>query len=192
MTDDTPSAGSSAASPGASAAALPPVSPRRSAAWSVTWRILYRLIRLLDPLLRSWIANGLPGFDGVVELRFPGRRSGRPRHVLVTLLSHDGRWYVGHPNGLTNWQRNIEATGWVDVEPPAAHGPRFTAERLGPGPERDAVIAATGAQQFFPANVLYRRSRRHIAAVGIYHRLDPILAGAVPSRPAAPTTEGVR
>jgi len=65
----------------------------------------------------------------------------------------------------------------ADVEPPAAHGPRFTVERLGPGAERDAVIAATGAQQFFPANVLYRRSRRHIAAVGVYHRLDPIPGG---------------
>lgn len=200
MTDDAPSADSSGASsgaspgasPGASVAALALVRPRRSAAWGVTWRILYRLIRLLDPLLRSWIANGLPGLDGVVELRFVGRRSGRPRHVLVTLLGHDGRWYVGHPNGLTNWQRNIEAAGWVDVEPPAAHGPRFTVERLGPGPERDAVIAATGAQQFFPANVLYRRSRRHIAAVGVYHRLDPNPAGADLSRPAVPATEGVR
>ena len=30
----------------------------RSAVWSLVWRILYRLIRLLDPVLRSWIANG--------------------------------------------------------------------------------------------------------------------------------------
>lgn len=163
-----------------------------SAAWSITWRILYRLIRLLDPLLRSWIANDLPGFDGVVELRFVGRRSGRPRRVLVTLLVEDGRWYVGHPNGPTNWQQDIEAVGWVDIEPSGAHGPRFTAARLGPGPERDAVIAATGAQQFFPANVLYRRSRRHIAAVGVYHRLEPIPAGAAQFGAAAPTIEGVR
>lgn len=163
-----------------------------SAAWSVTWRILYRLIRLLDPLLRSWIANGLPGFDGVVELRFPGRRTGRPRRMLVTLLSHDGRWYVGHPNGLTNWQRNIEAAGWVDVEPSGADGPRCAVTRLDAGPERDAVIRATATQQFFPANVVYRAARRHIAAVGVYHRLDPIPAGAVPTRPAATTTEGVR
>lgn len=184
MTNDASSAPSSAAAP--------PMRPRRSAAWSVTWRILYRLIRLLDPLLRSWVANGLPGFDGVVELRFPGRRTGRPRRILVTLLSHDGRWYVGHPNGPTNWQRNVEAAGWVDVEPPAAHGSRFTVERLGDGPERDAVIVATGAQQFFPANVLYRRSLRHIAAVGVYHRLDPLSADAVPTRAAGPSTEGVR
>ncbi|HUQ77415.1 MAG TPA: hypothetical protein VM427_00915 [Patescibacteria group bacterium] len=169
-----------------------PLRPRRSAIWSIIWRVLYGLIRIVDPLLRSWIANGLPGFDGVVELRFVGRRSGRPRRMLVTLLSHGGRWYVGHPNGPTDWQRNIEATGWVDVEPPGAGGPRFAVTRLGPGPERDAVIRATATQQFFPADVVYRAAQRHIAAVGTYHRLEPISGGSVPSQPAAPQPEGVR
>ncbi|MDQ3127141.1 MAG: hypothetical protein M3Q66_01610 [Chloroflexota bacterium] len=167
-----------------------PLRPRRSAVWAVVWRILYRLIRVLDPLLRSWIANGLPGLDGVVELRFPGRRTGRPRRILITLLRHDGHWYVGHPNGLTNWQRNIEAAGWVDVEPSGADGPRFAVTRLEHGPERDAVIRATGTQQFFPANVIYRAAQRHVAAIGIYHRLDPISGDRTPPPPAA--TQGAR
>ena len=146
----------------------------RSVAWSVVWRILYRLIRLIDPVLRSWIANGWPGLDGVVEVRTVGRRTARPRRVLVTLLGRNGNWYLGHPNGLTNWQRNAEAAGWLEIEPAAAHGARFSVARLAPGPERDAVIDATGVQQFFPANVVYRLARRHIRAVGVYHRLDPI------------------
>ena len=158
-------------------AAGPPLGgrvPGRSAIWSAVWRILYRLIRLLDPLLRSWMAHGLPGLDGVVEVRSIGRRSGRERRVLVTVLRLAGRWYVGHPNGLTSWQRNGEAAGWLAIDPPAAHGSRFAVVRLAPGPERDAVIAATGDQQFFPANLVYRLARRHIAAVGVYHRLEPI------------------
>lgn len=159
----------------------PPLRPRRSVLWSIVWRVLYRLIRILDPLLRSWIAHGLAGFDGVVELRFPGRRTGRPRRLLVTLLSHEGRWYIGHPNGLTNWQRNIEAAGWVDVEPSGADGPRFAVTRLGAGPERDAVIRATATQQFFPADVVYRAARRHVAAVGVFHRLDPIGGRPLPA-----------
>ncbi|MBA2720872.1 MAG: hypothetical protein H0U52_16765 [Chloroflexi bacterium] len=169
----------------------PPLLPRRSAVWNLIWRILYRLIRLLDPLLRSWLANGLPGLEGVVELRFLGRRTGRSRRVLATLLSHEGRWYVGHPNGTTSWQRNIEAAGWVDVEPSGADGPRFAVTRLEPGPERDAVIRVAAVQQFFPANVVYRASQRHIAAAGVYHRLEPHLAE---QRPAAPTlnSEGAR
>ena len=169
-----------------------PLRPRRSVVWSIVWRGLYRLIRILDPLLRSWIANGLPGFDGVVELRFPGRRSGRTRRMLVTLLSHHGRWYVGHPNGMTNWQRNIETAGWVDIEPSGADGPRFAVTRLRPGPERDGVIRATATQQFFPANVVYGAAQRHIAAVGVYHRLDPMTDDAVPAPLPVPSTEGVR
>ena len=134
--------------------------PRRSAAWSLAWRAGYRLARLLDPLIRSWVANDLPGLDGVVELRFVGRRTGRRRRVR-------------HPNGETAWLRNIAASGWLEVDPAAAHGRRFRVERLPPGAERDAVIEATARQQPFPANLLYRAARRHVAAVGVYVRLVP-------------------
>jgi deazaflavin-dependent oxidoreductase (nitroreductase family) len=139
----------------------------------VVWRASYRFVRLLDSLIRSWVANDLPGLDGIVELRFVGRRTGRPRRTLITLLGHDGRWYVGHPNGEAAWLRNIEASGWVEIDPPASDGARFRVERLAPGTERDAVIRATERQQPFPADLLYRAAQRHIAAVGVYVRLTP-------------------
>lgn len=170
-----------------------PLRPRRSAAWSVVWRVSYRFIRLIDPLIRSWIANDLPGLGGTIEIRSVGRRSGLPRRALLTLLSVNGAWYVGHPNGEAAWVRNAEASGWVDVEPPGRHGPRFRAVRLVDGPERDGVIRATASQQPFPANLLYRAAQRHIAAVGVYHRLDPI-DSSVAGEPADPTaaTQGDR
>ena len=178
---------------------MPSLRPRRSAVWSIVWPVLYRLIRILDPVIRSWSVSELPGFDGVVELRVPGRRSGRIRGTLVTLLLHDGQWYVGHPNGVTNWQRNAEAAGWVDMEPAGALGPRFTVQRLPPGAERDSVIRATARQQFFPANVVYRAAQRHIAAVGVYHRLEPLTVDRSRSAsaargpdPADPLNEGAR
>jgi hypothetical protein len=155
-------------------AAVPPLRPRRSVGWSLVWRVGYRFVRLIDPLIRSWIANRLPGLGSTIEIRSIGRRTGRPRRILLTLLSVDGTWYVGHPNGEAAWVRNAEAAGWVEVEPPGHHGSRFRAIRLADGPERDAVIRATAAQQPFPANLLYRAAQRHIAAVGVYHRLDPI------------------
>ena len=154
------------------APAPPPV--RRSAAWSVAFRVMYRGLRLLDPLVRSWLAGGSPGLDGVVQLRYVGRRSGRPRRTLVTILDVDGRWYVGHPNGSAQWVRNIQAAGVVEIEPAGALGSRFAVVRLEPGAERDAVIRATWTQQPFPANHLYRAARRHVAAVGVYYRLEPI------------------
>ena len=171
--------------------------PRRSAAWSIAFRFSYRIIRLLAPLVRSAVANDVPGLNGIVEVRSTGRLTGRPRRTLLTLLSHDGAWYVGHPNGKAAWIRNAEAAGWVEVDPPGVHGARYAIQRLPDGPERDAVIRATATQQPFPANLLYRAAQRHIAAVGVYHRLDPIATGeraAAPGVAAArrPPAEGAR
>jgi hypothetical protein len=141
------------------------------------FRVSYRFIRALDPLVRSSVANGLPGLSGIVEVRTVGRRTGRPRRILLTLLRVGDAWYLGHPNGDAAWIGNALATGWVDVEPPAPTGPRHRVARLEPGAERDAVIRATWTQQPFPANVLYRLARRHVAAVGVFLRLDPIGSG---------------
>ena len=164
----------------------------RSAVWSLVFRAAYRLIRLLDPLLRSWLANGWPGLDGIVDLGTVGRRTGRPRRILATLITVDGHGYVGHPNGPSSWTKNIAAAGWVEVDPSGPSGPRYAVAPLPPGPERDGVIRATWAQQPFPANLLYRAAGRHVAAVGTYYRLDPIVADA-PSTAAArgdPPAEG--
>jgi hypothetical protein len=157
------------------------IQPRRSALWSVAWRAGYRLVRILDPLIRSWIANDLPGLNGIVELRFPGRRTGQPRRTLVTLLRSAGHWYVGHPNGDAAWVRNVGTAGWVEVEPAGADGARFAVQRLPPGEERDRVIRVTPSQQPFPASLLYRAARRHIAAVGVYYRLVPATGGSAPA-----------
>ena len=154
----------------------PPLRPRRSAIWNLTWWAIYRVMRTIDPLVRSWIANDLPGLGRVVEMRIIGRRTGRSRRILITLLSNDGSWYVGHPNGEAGWVRNAEASGWVEIEPPGRFGPRFSVHRLVDGRERDAVIRATVRQQPFPANLLYRATQRHVAAVGVYHRLEPLPA----------------
>jgi hypothetical protein len=154
------------------------------------FRVSYRLIRALDPVIRSWVANGLPGLSGVVEVRTVGRRTGRLRRTPLTILRVGDAWYLGHPDGDAAWIRNAEAAGWVDVDPPARSGPRQRVARLEPGPERDAVIRATWAQQPFPANLLYRLARRHVAAVGVYLRLDPAASGdAEPHEPASAASD---
>lgn len=148
--------------------------PRASAAWRLVFRVSYRIIRFAEPLVRWALAVGLPGLDGVVRISVPGRVTARTRRTLVTLLHVDGAWYIGHPNGSTGWTRNAEAAGWVEVDPPGPDGPRFAVHRLPAGPERDAVIGATWSQQPFPANLLYRAAARHVAAVGVYFRLEPV------------------
>ena len=127
------------------------------------------------------VANRLAGLGRIVEVRTVGRRSGRPRTVLVTLLTVDGRGYVGHPNGPAPWIRNVRAAGRVELDPPVPVGSRCATVELAEGPERDAVIRATWRQQPFPANLLYRAAARHVAAVGIYFRLEPFAEDAVVS-----------
>ena len=142
---------------------------RRSAFWSRWLPIQYRLIRLLDPLIRvQWRGFGL---GNVVELRVVGRRTGRPRAVLLGLLRDGDRWFLGHPNGDVPWTLNLEAAGTAEIvfKPPAAV--RVRATRLPVGAIRDRAIASTG-QHVFPGNVIYRLARRHIRAVGTYFLIE--------------------
>jgi hypothetical protein len=148
--------------------------PRRRASrvWSLLLRLEYAWLRLTDPLIRSAWRGG--GMGITVDLRVAGRRTGRPRAVLVGLIKVGGRWYVGHPNGEVGWTRNLAAAGAAVVAWPSRVSHRVRAERLPDGDERDAVILATAHQQPFPGNLVYRAARRHILASGVYFRLDPM------------------
>lgn len=148
---------------------MTPLPARRSVIWSSVFRVGYRVLRLIDPLLRSLVANDMPGLAGVVELWTVGRRTGLPRRTLITLLTVDGVAYAGHPNGTAAWIANAEAAGWARVGDGSLER-RVTVSPVPFGPERDAVIRSTWSQQPFPANVLYRAARRHVAAAGVYLR----------------------
>src|SRR3712207_1021196 len=92
---------------------LPAASP--SAGWRLAFRVLYRLLRLVDPLIRAWWRLRGPLLDRTVDVRVMGRRSGRPRPVLVTLLTVGGVSYVGHPDGEAPWARNVEAAAAFEL-----------------------------------------------------------------------------
>jgi hypothetical protein len=144
---------------------------------------MYRLIRLLDPLIRPLWRAGIPGLGQVVELRVPGRRTGRLRTMPVTLLTVGGAPYVGHPNGPAAWTRNLEAAATVDIVRRGNAPQTVKAIRVWAGPEREAVIRSTWSQQPFPANLVYAMARDHIRHAGVYYRLvDVPSEGASPAR----------
>ena len=140
--------------------------------WRAAFRIAYRLLRIIDPILRlAWRAR-LPGLGSTVDLVVRGRRSGRPRGTLLTLLSTDGTWYVGHPNGPSGWTRNLEAAGGATVLAGDGTGRAVRAVYLRDGSERTRVISLTPTLQPFPGNVLYALAQDHIQVVGVYFRLE--------------------
>jgi hypothetical protein len=157
---------------------------RGSAAWRWFWRIAYRFVRLADPPIRS-IMLWLPRFQPrAVDLEVAGRRSGRPRRVLLTLLTVGDAWFIGHPNGPAPWTRNLGAAGIAVLTLRDGRSVRVRAVRLWGGPEREAVIRATWSQQPFPANVAYALARRHVRRVGVYYRVLEL-----PESGAADTTD---
>ena len=145
---------------------------RRSRGWTVGWRLVYAILRVLDPILRvSWWSGGM-GITSRLSVR--GRRSGRSRSVLVGLLRVEDRLYVGHPNGEVDWTRNLDAARMALIKRPGLPELEMRAVRLPHGRERAAAIGITAQQQPFPGNVLYAAARRHILAVGVYFRLEPM------------------
>ena len=109
----------------------------------------------------------------IEEVIVVGRRTGRERRLLLSLYDVDGRWYVGHPNGSSQWVRNLIAAGECQVVRRDGIPVRVAAEELEPGPERDAVLDASGRQPA-PAGFVYRHARRHVDAAGRYFRLTPM------------------
>lgn len=140
-------------------------------AWATWWRGWYRLLRIVEiPLLRLALRRG---FANIVVLRVRGRRSGLERTVPLGLLRVGDRDYLGHPSGDTGWTLNLRAAGHASIA--SAHVPPRLVRPviLGPGPERDAVVAATHRQHPFPGNALYRLAAAHVAATGVFFRLEP-------------------
>jgi hypothetical protein len=158
---------------------------RGSVGWRWFFRVAYRLVRLADPLLRLVVRRTRRVLPRTVDLRVPGRRSGRMRRTLLTVLTVGDGSYIGHPNGAAAWTRNLEAAGVSELTARDGRIVRIRAVRLWSGPELDAVIRATWTQQPFPANVAYALARRHVRRVGVYYRILEAPAGqsAVSSTP---------
>jgi deazaflavin-dependent oxidoreductase (nitroreductase family) len=157
---------------------------RRSAFWTRWFRIQYRLIRLADPVVRAWL--GRPGLADTVELVTRGRRTGRPRPILLGLLEVDGHWYVGHPNGPAQWTRNLEAAGTAEVRRPGREPVVVRVVPLSDGPERSAAIHATFRQHPLGGREIYHLAHGHIEAVGAFYRLEPDGSPASSGRPPVP------
>ena len=140
--------------------------PHRSRVWSA---VLTAYLRgAPTPVMRSmWHRNPALPF---AELVVVGRRTGQERRLLVNLIEVDGRRFIGHPNGRSQWTRNLEAAGACTIVDRSGAAERVRAVELEDGPDRDAIIAAT-AHLPAPTGRIYRAAGDHIRAVGRFFEL---------------------
>jgi deazaflavin-dependent oxidoreductase (nitroreductase family) len=75
-----------------------------------------RAARAANAVIR-WLAELGISIAGTRALRVRGRNTGKPRRVVVNLLTVDGADYLVSPRGNTQWARNVRAAGVVEVGP---------------------------------------------------------------------------
>lgn len=64
-----------------------------------------------------WLAEAGISIAGTRALRVRGRKTGKPRAVVINLLTVDGVDYLVSPRGNTQWARNVRAAAVVEVGP---------------------------------------------------------------------------
>lgn len=131
--------------------------------WSRAFRVFYWVIGRLDPIIRP-VSNRVP-IGNLAEVTVTGWRSGRRRVVLLGLLRVDGVWYLGHPNGPTDWTRNLDAAAGAGATI-RIHGRGASSHPRGPPPRGRRARAG---------------HREHVAPAAL-SRVDPVLARA-PAHP---------
>lgn len=80
-----------------------------------------------------WLAEAGISIAGTKALHVRGRKTGKPRAVVVNVLAVDGVDYLVSPRGNTQWARNVRAAGEVGV------GPRWRRRRLHAAEVADAA-----------------------------------------------------
>jgi deazaflavin-dependent oxidoreductase (nitroreductase family) len=67
--------------------------------------------------LIRWLAEQGISIAGTRALRVRGRKTGKPRGVVVNVLTVGDVDYLVSPRGATQWVRNVRAAGAVDMGP---------------------------------------------------------------------------
>ncbi|MGZ4563015.1 MAG: nitroreductase/quinone reductase family protein [Mycobacterium sp.] len=74
------------------------------------------VVRAANAVIR-WLAEMGVSIAGTRALRVRGRKTGKPRAVVINLLTVDGVDYLVSPRGNTQWARNVRAAGVVETGP---------------------------------------------------------------------------
>ena len=140
----------------------------RSRIWSAVLDLYLR--GAPTPLMRfAWRRNTALPFR---ELLVAGRRTGRERRLLVSLIQVGERRFVGHPNGRAAWTDNVAAAGTCTLVDRDGTAERVRMVEVSNPADRDAVIDAT-TRLPAPSGWIYRAARKHIRAIGRFFEVLP-------------------
>src|SRR5690348_13376814 len=128
--------------------------------------------RAANNLIRRLAEAGV-SIAGTTALRVRGRRTGKPRSVVVNLMSLGGKDFLVSPRGETQWVRNARAAGVVET------GPRWrrSTRRLAEVPDEAKPVLL----QHYLAR-WYWEVKGHMAGL-TPQASDPELRAAAPSIP---------
>ncbi len=87
-------------------------------------------VRMSNVLTTTMLRAGL-SFNSMNLLTVPGRKSGEPRTVPVSVIERDGERYLIGAFGNVNWVRNLRASRHGTLRL-GRHEQEFTAEELSP------------------------------------------------------------
>lgn len=73
-----------------------------------------RIARAGNAVIRQLAELGV-SIAGTQALRVRGRKTGKPRAVVINLLTVDGVDYLVSPRGNTQWARNARAAGTIEI-----------------------------------------------------------------------------
>ncbi|HXG25302.1 MAG TPA: nitroreductase family deazaflavin-dependent oxidoreductase [Candidatus Binatia bacterium] len=154
----------------------------------IGWYSTTRINRVVHPLLyrltgARGVASRVLGADQIL-VSAPGRRTGRPRTVVLFAFPAHGGWIVvgsrGGSGRVPGWAHNLRASGWAFVRD---RDRTVTADvRELDGPEYEAAFERAAA--VYPGYRLYRRNARHRIPI---FRLEPVPSTAAPDA----STDGV-
>ena len=117
-------------------------------------RIAGQFFRLVNPLARRMIRDGVPTGAPNILLIVRGRRSGIERTTPVAVLDFDGHSYVQASYGAVGWARNLRAAGEATIVRPG--GPRSPVHVIEVPPEEAAAILRHALEPYRQSHLVRR------------------------------------
>src|ERR671920_2610439 len=103
----------------------------------MSWDTVFVLLLASPPSIARALGRLVPSIP-FADVMIRGRRTGVERKYLLSVLESNGNWYIGNPDGRSQWTKNLAVAGEAIVFRRGV-GTACRAVELSRGSERDAA-----------------------------------------------------